>query len=92
MRPPLIRDQPTFEMLSLSVTHELRQSLSLIIGYAELLAMRPWPDEEHDTLVIQIRRSVARMAGSLERLERGETTGRLRFGPNGERELLDLRA
>ena len=84
-------DQPALDMLSLSITHELRESLSVIVGYADLLAMRPWPEEERDAFVGRIRRATARMVRSLERLERDGDPGRLRFGPNGERELLDLR-
>ena len=91
-RPPLIRDRPTFEMLSLSVTHELRQSLSLIRGYAELLATRELGEADRAAAVAAIRAAAARLGGSLDRLERTDGTRRLRFGPHGERELFDLRA
>ena len=92
MRPLLNRDQPTFEMLSLSITHELRQSLSLIRGYAELLATREMGEADRAAAVAAIRAAAARLGGSLDRLERTDGTRRLRFGPHGERELFDLRA
>ena len=79
------------KLLARSVTHALRQPLSLIVGYAELLARAP--DElTRAELLADIRRAAARLAGSLARLERAERLETLAFGPFEEHRLLDLRA
>ena len=79
------------ELLTRSVTHELRQPLSLIAGYAELLARTP--DElTRAELIGELRRAAARLAGSLAKLERAERLETVAFGPFEENRLLDLRA
>jgi signal transduction histidine kinase len=82
----------TFDLLARSVTHELRQPLSLIVGYAELLERGSVGEAERAALVAEIRSAAARLAGSLSRLERADASRRRRFGPDPEREVLDLRA
>ena len=52
----MLCDDPSPELLVRSVTHELRQPLSLIVGYAELLARAP--DElTRAELLAEIRRA-----------------------------------
>jgi signal transduction histidine kinase len=95
-RPSITRQEPasaaTFDLLARSVTHELRQPLSLIVGYAELLATRPFDEAERAALLAELRGAAARLAGSLERLERPEACGMLAFGAGPERRVLDLRS
>ena len=82
-------DRPTSELIVLSVTHELRQPLSVIAGYAELLAQRA--HSEHDeALLREIRRAAERLAAALCRLERAD---RFQLVPlcGGARRVLDLR-
>ena len=91
----MLCDEPTPELLARSVTHELRQPLSLIVGYAELLATRDLPEAERAALLAELRRAAARLAGSLERLERlgrPEAAALVRFGPGEGRAVIDLRA
>ena len=79
------------DLLARSVTHELRQPLSLIVGYAELLAAEP--EEAVRTLLLaELRRAADRLAGSLARLERVDGLEMRTFGPGGEYRVLDLRA
>ena len=80
----------SFDLIALSVTHELRQPLSLICGYAELLATRPLPEDERVALLGQIRRAAERLSASLARLERAERLELVAFAA-GERHVLDLR-
>jgi signal transduction histidine kinase len=75
-------------LLARSVAHELRQPLSLIIGYAELLASRRPDGDEQAALVAAIRAAADRMAASLARLDRPEELRPRQLGPE---ELLDLR-
>jgi signal transduction histidine kinase len=83
-------DEPTPELLARSVIHELRQSLSLIVGYAELLARAP--DElTRAELLGEIRRAAARLAGSLAKLEHAEALETVAFGALEEYRVLDLR-
>ena len=88
----MIRDHATPELLARSVTHELRQPLSLIVGYAELLARPDLPEAERPPLLAELRVAAARLAGSLERLERGEELQMLAFGSRDDYRVLDLRA
>jgi signal transduction histidine kinase len=76
---------PAFDLLARSVTHELRQPLSLIAGYAELLATRPFDEAERAAVLAELRG-----AGSLARLERPEACGMLTFRAERERQVLDL--
>ena len=76
------------DLLARSITHELRQPLSLISGAAELLATRRLSESERASLVAAIRTAAAQMAGSLARLDRPEPLRPRRLGPE---ELLDLR-
>ena len=80
------------DLLARSVTHELRQPLSLIVGYAELLATRDLPEAERSALLAELRGAAARLTDSLARLERPEACGMLAFGAGPERQVLDLRA
>ena len=80
------------ELLARSVTHELRQPLSLIIGYAELLARPERPDADRAILLAELRVAAARLAGSLARLERAEALETVAFGSLEEYRVLDLRA
>ena len=88
----MLCDAPTPELLARSITHELRQSLSLIVGYAELLARPDLPDTERATLLVELRVAAARLAGSLAKLERAEALETVAFGPFEEYRVLDLRA
>ena len=81
-----------FDLLARSITHELRQPLSLIVGYAELLATRPLEEVERAAILAELRGAAARLAGSLERLERPDACGLLAFGADPEQRVLDLRA
>ena len=83
-------DGPGADLIALSVTHELRQPLSLIAGYAELLAARPIPEDERVALLGEIRRAAERLSASLARLERAERLELVAFA-GGERHVLDLR-
>ena len=88
--PPSDAESET-DLLARSVTHELRQPLSLIVGYAELLARAP--DElTRAELLGEIRRAAARLAGSLKKLERAAALETVAFGPFEEYRVLDLRA
>ncbi len=80
------------ELLVRSVTHELRQPLTLIVGYAELLATRPFDEVERAAILAELRGAAARLAGSLERLERPDACKLLAFGADPEQRVLDLRA
>ena len=77
------------DLLARSVTHELRQDLGLIVGYAELLTLPRISSLERAGMVAEIREAAARMAGALARLDSPEPLGRVRLGPE---ELLDLRS
>ena len=88
----MICDDATPELLARSVTHELRQPLSLIIGYAELLARPDLPDAERAILLAELRVAAARLAGSLKKLEHAEALETLAFGRLEESRVLDLRA
>ena len=88
----MVCDNPSPDLLARSVTHELRQSLSLIVGYAELLARPDLPDAERATLLAELRVAAVRLAGSLARLERAEALETVAFGPFEEYRVLDLRA
>ena len=60
----MTRDLPTLGMLSLSITHELRQPLSLIVGYAELLATRQLSEAQRTSMLGAVREAAAdRRAG-----------------------------
>jgi signal transduction histidine kinase len=63
------------DLLARSVTHGLRQPLSLIVGYAELLARPDLPEPERARLLAELRVAAARLAGSLALLERAERAG-----------------
>ena len=87
----MLCDDPSPELVARSVTHELRQPLSLIVGYAELLARAP--DElTRAELLGEIRRAAARLGGSLAKLEQAERLETLAFGRLEEYRVLDLRA
>ena len=72
--------------------HELRQGLSVILGYAELLQTCGLAEADRAAFIHRIGAAAARLDAALDRVERGDLTARVRFGPHGERELLDLRA
>ena len=55
-----------------AVTHELRQPLSLIVGYTELLETHELAAADRVAILAEIRRAAARMAGVLRRLDRPE--------------------
>ena len=76
-------------LLARSVIHELRQDLSLVVGYAELLVTRQLSESERAAMVAVIREAAAGMADVLRRLDCPEPPGRVRLGPE---ELLDLRS
>ena len=81
----------TLGLVARSVTHELRQPLSLIAGYAELLANRSCGQTEVTAFVDEIRQAATRLAASLEVLERPFDLRIHSYGPEAERQLLDLR-
>ena len=87
----MVCDDPSPELLARSVTHELRQPLSLIVGYAELLA-RASDELARAELLGEIRRAAARLAGSLAKLEHAEALETVAFGRLEECRVLDLRA
>ena len=88
----MVCDDPSPELLARSVTHELRQPLSLIVGYAELLARPDLPAPERATLLAELRLAAPRLAGSPKKLERAEVLETVAFGPFEEDRVLDLRA
>ena len=55
-----------------AMSQELWQPISVIIGYAELLATRPRPEPERAAMLQEIRRASGRLGVYLDRLERGE--------------------
>lgn len=88
-------DPDTLRLLARSVSRELRQPLTVILGYAELLETRAVPAAERAARLAEIRRAAARLAGSLDRLDR---VGRrpaeaavIRVGPGDGCEVIDLR-
>ena len=89
--PPPDAESET-ELLARSVTHELRQPLSLILGYAELLARPDRPARERAQLLAELRLAASRLAGSLAKLEHAEALETVAFGPSEEYRVLDLRA
>ena len=88
----MLCDEPTPELLARSVTHELRQPLSLITFSAELLTRPDLPDGERMALLAALRVAASRLAGSLAKLERAEALETVAFGPFEEYRVLDLRA
>ena len=88
----MARFDPAPELLARSLTHELRQPLSLIVGYAELLARPDLLEAERARLLAELRVAAARLAGSLKKLERAERLETVAFGPFEEYRVLDLRA
>ena len=84
--------EATAALLARSVVHELRQSLSLIVGYAELLTRPDLAEADRARLLAELRIAAARLAGSLARLERGEGLEAISFGPGGHERVLDRRA
>lgn len=91
MSRPETLEARTLGLICRSVTHELRQPLSLIAGYAELLATREMDEAERAALVDQIRRAAARLAASLDRLEHPDRPRSASPYPLAEWGLLDLR-
>lgn len=83
---------PGFEMLARSITHELRQPLSLICGYSELLANGSLTDAERSTLVDEIRRAARRLAASIDLVERSDNLRVRTFGSASDYRVLDLRS
>src|SRR5205809_3824486 len=73
-----------FDLVARSVTHELRQSLSLIIGYTELLASDDLTADDRTALLLETRRAARRLAASLERLEQSDALPLRSLGPAGE--------
>ena len=90
--PPGVIGDPALDLVARSDVHELRQPLSVIIGYAELLATQPADEGRLAQLLGAIRRAAWGMAASLERLERAPELELRAFGPRGEWQVLDLRA
>ena len=74
-----------------TVAHELRTPLSVIVGYAELLARPDTADAERPALLAELRLAAARLAGSLTLLERPESLRTAAFGTDGEYRVFDLR-
>ena len=88
----MVCDDPSPDLLARSVTHELRQPLSLITFSAELLTRPYLSDGERMALLTELRLAAARLAGSLAKLERAEALETVAFGPFEEYRVLDLRA
>lgn len=86
-----VRSQ-SVELVSRSITHELRQPLSLILGYAELLAGREFGPDERGTIVAEIRQAARRLSASLDLLERSETLKLITYSAAAELQVLDLTA
>jgi signal transduction histidine kinase len=81
--------ESSHDLLVRSVAYELRQDLSVIVGYAELLATRQLPETERTSMIAAVREAAANIADVLHRLDCPEQPGRIRLGPE---ELLDLRS
>ena len=79
-------------LLTRSVTHELRQPLSLIVGYAELLARPDVDGADWPVLLASIRDAASRLAGPLKKLEHAQELGTVELGPRAADRVLDLRA
>ena len=75
------------DLLIRSVVHELRQGLSVVAGYAELLATRQLSETERAAMLAAARKAADEMADVLHRLDCPGQLGRIRLGPE---ELLDL--
>jgi nitrogen-specific signal transduction histidine kinase len=74
-----------------SIRQEVWQPLSVIVGYAQLMAAEP--DEATRAAHLgELLHAVARVDGLLGRLECAEPLETLTFGPRGEYRVLDLRA
>jgi signal transduction histidine kinase len=88
----------TLDLVARSLTHELRQPLAGIIGYADLLAAggRDKPLAAHGlddvALLDRIRGAAWSMAVALEKLERAPELPLIALGPQGRWRVLDLRA
>ncbi|MCC7107395.1 MAG: hypothetical protein IT307_19840 [Chloroflexi bacterium] len=78
-------------LVARSVTHELRQPLSLIAGYAEILAYRSQEKQDVACLVSEIRQAASRLAASLDVLDAPDDLPIVAFGEEVERHVLDLR-
>ena len=86
------RDPFASDPLARSVTHELREALTVVRGYAGLLRTHGLTAADRAAFIERIDAAATRMVGALDRLERGDVAACARLGPNGEYELLDLRA
>jgi signal transduction histidine kinase len=85
-------DDMMSDLLARSANHELRQSLWLIVGYAELLARADLTEADRAVLLAELRAAAARLSGSLEKMERPEQLKTVAFGGVEEHRLFDLRA
>lgn len=87
----IVPDDTSPDLLARSVTHELRQSLWLIVGYAELLARPDLSESVRAALLAELRAAAARLSGSLEKLDGPEQLETVAFGRVAEYRVLDLR-
>ena len=78
------------ELLTRSVVHELRQPLSLVVGYSELLANASLDDPERALLLAELRAAALRLASSLARIERMHPIAGLATVVLGGTPILDL--
>ena len=81
--------EPSRDLLIRSVAHELRQDLSVLVGYVELLATRQLSEAQRTSTLGAVREAAAELGDVLHRLDCPEQLGRIRLGPE---ELLDLRS
>jgi hypothetical protein len=88
--PPLVGDASA-DLVVRSITHEFRQSLSLISGYTELLARAP-DEPTRAQLLDDVRQATKRLASSLTRLEHLDSCSIRSFGAGDRHKLFDLRA
>jgi signal transduction histidine kinase len=85
----LLRAQ-NLDLVVRSVTHELRQPLSLISGYAELLASGRLTDRERDNLLLELRAAIHRLAASLDLLERSDALPLIDYAAETQPRVIDL--
>ena len=55
--------------LARSVARQLREELTLVVGYADLLPLPQFSPAERAAIVAAIRAAIARMAEAVDRLE-----------------------
>ena len=81
--PPRPGTDPGVNDLIRSIRYALWQPMSVIIGYAELLATRPADEQARAGMLEEVRQAAARLAAYMDQLENGE--GLELLAPCGDR-------